>query len=196
LVANRQSKVENKVMGSTKHEKTFVDYDKPYETNIVGLRGVVYFGIGLFLLIVVTFGLMLFLENVMEQQAKDRDAQNPNPMLENVKKKDRLPPEPRLQAAPGFGVGEEGKDRVNLELSAPQSEYWELEKRWKKMWAEGERDPNTGSVVTLPIEDAKQRLLQEGMKARGDQSGLQTMEQSRTQASYTSSGRMQTERRR
>ena len=196
MVANRQSKVENKVMGSTKHEKTFVDYDKPYETNIVGLRGVVYFGIGLFLLIVVTFGLMLFLENVMEQQAKDRDAQNPNPMLENVKKKDRLPPEPRLQAAPGFGVGEEGKDRVNLELSAPQSEYWELEKRWKKMWAEGERDPNTGSVVTLPIEDAKQRLLQEGMKARGDQSGLQTMEQSRTQASYTSSGRMQTERRR
>jgi hypothetical protein len=182
-------------MGSTKHEKTFVDYDKPYETNIVGLRGIVYFGIGLFLLIVVTFGLMLFLQNVMEDQAQERDRQNPNPMLDNVGKKDRLPPEPRLQAAPGFGVGE-GKDRVNLELSAPQSEYWELEKRWKKTWAEGERDPNTGSVVTLPIEEAKQRLLQEGMKARADQSGLQAMEQSRTQASYTSSGRMQTERRR
>lgn len=181
-------------MGSTKHERTFVDYDKPYETNIVGLRGIIYFGIGLFLLIVVTFGLMWFLMNVMEDQAKDRDAQNPNPMLENVGKRDRLPPEPRLQAAPGFGVGE-GKDRVNLELQAPQSEYWELEKRWKKMWAEGERDPNTGSVVTLPIEEAKQRLLKEGMKARADQSGMQTMEDSRTQASYSSSGRMKTERR-
>jgi hypothetical protein len=182
-------------MGSTKHERTFVDYDKPYETNIVGLRGIIYFGIGLFLLIVVTFGLMWFLMNVMEEQAKERDAQKVNPMLENVGKEDRLPPEPRLQAAPGFVVGE-GKDRVNLELAAPQSEYWELEKRWKKMWEEGERDPATGAVVTLPIEEAKQRLLQQGMKVRGDQSGMKAVEESRTQASYTSSGRMNTERRR
>jgi hypothetical protein len=182
-------------MGSTKHEKSFVNYDKPYETNIVGMRGIIYFGVGLFLLIVVTFGLMWFLQNVMEQQAQDRDAQNVNPMLDNVDKRDRLPPEPRLQLAPGFGVGE-GNDRVNLELQAPQAEYWELERRWKKMWAEGERDPNTGAVVTLPIEEAKQRLLQEGMKVRGDESGLRALEESRTHASYTSSGRMNTERRR
>lgn len=182
-------------MGSTKHEKSFVNYDKPYETNIVGLRGIIYFGIGLFLLIVVTFGLMLFFQNKMEELAQDRDAQNPNPMLDNVRKEDRLPPEPRLQAAPGFGVGE-GRDRVNLELQAPQSEYWELEKRWKKEWEEGQRDPTTGSVVTLPIEEAKQRLLQDGMKTRGDQSGMQSMEESRRQASYTSSGRINTERRR
>ncbi len=42
-----------------KHEKTFVDFDKAYETNLIGLRGVIYFGVGLFLLIVVTFGLMI-----------------------------------------------------------------------------------------------------------------------------------------
>ena len=41
-------------MGSTKHEKTFVDYDKTYEQNIIGLKGIVYFGVGLLLLIVVT----------------------------------------------------------------------------------------------------------------------------------------------
>ena len=182
-------------MGSTKHEKTFVNYDKPYETNIVGMRGIIYFGVGLFLLIVVTFGLMWFLMDVMEDQAKERDAQNPNPMLENVGKRDRLPPEPRLQVAPGFGVGE-GSDRVNLELQAPQAEYWELEKRWKKIWAEGECDPNTGAAVTLGIEEAKQRLLQEGMKVRADESGVQALEESRTHASYTSSGRLNTERRR
>ena len=182
-------------MGSTKHERSFVNYDKGYETNIVGLRGIIYFGGFLFLLIVVTFGLMWLLQNVMEDQAKERDAQNPNPMLERVEKKDRLPPEPRLQLAPGFGVGE-GQDRVNLELNAPQSEYWELEKRWKKMWAEGQRDPNTGTVVTLPIEEAKQRLLQEGMKVRPGEDGQKIMEASRTQASYSSSGRLATERRR
>jgi len=50
----------------TKHEKSFVDFDKTYETNVIGLRGIVYFGVGLFLLIVITFGLMLVLQNVME----------------------------------------------------------------------------------------------------------------------------------
>lgn len=36
------------------HEKSFVDYERPYETNIIGLRGVIYFAVGLFLLIVVS----------------------------------------------------------------------------------------------------------------------------------------------
>ena len=38
-------------MGSTKHEKSFVDFEKPYEQNVIGFRGIVYFAVGLFLLI-------------------------------------------------------------------------------------------------------------------------------------------------
>ena len=181
-------------MGDTKHERSFVNYDKGYETNIVGLRGIVYFGVGLFLLIVVTFGLMLFLENVMENQAQERDAQDRNPMLENLPKDERLPPEPRLQAAPGFGVGE-GKDRVNLELKAPQSEYWELQKQWQQMEREGQKDPNTGAVVTLPIEEAKQRLLQQNPKERADANSQKLMDESRMMYSYSSAGRMATDKR-
>ncbi len=128
-------------MGSTKHEKSFVDFDKPYETNTIGMRGIIYFGVGLFILIVITFGLMWYLEKVMEDQANDRDIKEKNLMMENVSKEDRLPPEPRLQAAPGFGVGE-GKDRVNLELQAPASEYQEVSKRWKKIEMEGQRPSN------------------------------------------------------
>jgi hypothetical protein len=108
-------------MASKKHQVTPADYEKPYEQNEIALRGIVGFGIGLFLLIVVTFGLMFMLLNVL----KDYTAKNPtppNPMREN--ERDRLPPEPRLQAAPGFGV-ESAAGRVNLELAAPQSEYWE-----------------------------------------------------------------------
>lgn len=180
-------------MGSTKHEKTFVDYDKSYETNIIGLRGIIYFGIGIFLLIVVTFGLMLVLLNVMEDQAKDADALSPNPM--GMNKTERLPPEPRLQAAPGFGVGE-GRDRVNLELKAPQSEYWELEKQWNKTLADGQKDPNTGTVVTLPIEEAKRKLLEENVKARSGQDAQKTFEESRTFVSYSSAGRLNSDKRR
>ncbi len=85
---------------NTKHEKSFVDYDRTYETNVVGLRGIVYFAVGLFLLIVITFGLMLVLQNVMEDQAAEtKDVKSPMMMNE----RENLPPEPRLQAAPGFG---------------------------------------------------------------------------------------------
>ena len=121
-------------MGKTRHEKTFVDFEKPYEQNIVGLRGIIYFGIGLFLLIVVTFGLMWALQDVMEDQARqDKDNVHPMALPEG---RDRLPSEPRLQSAPGFEVqGPQG--RVNLELSAPQSEYRELRRQWENEWRNG-----------------------------------------------------------
>jgi hypothetical protein len=182
-------------MGSTKHEKSFVGYDKGYETNIVGLRGIIYFAVGLFLLIVVTFVLMLFLQNVMEDQAQERDKQDPNVMMRTMSKEERLPPEPRLQAAPGFGVGE-GKERVNLELKAPQSEYWELEKQWEKIEREGQKDPNTGTAITLGIEEAKKKLLQENVKARSGPDAQKAFEESRMMVSYPSAGRMVTDRRR
>src|SRR5512134_1586142 len=115
-------------MGSTKHEKSFVDFEQPYEQNIIGLKGIFYFGIGLFMLIVITFGLMWALLNVFEDQKVEEMDKERNPMA--MTERDRLPPEPRLQAAPGFGVeGPNGK--VNLELRAPQAEYWELQKQWK-----------------------------------------------------------------
>src|SRR5690349_21228806 len=106
-------------MGSTKHEKSFVDFEQPYEQNVIGLKGIVYFGVGLFLLIVITFGLMFALLNVFESDAQEtKKSENPYMRMTEV---ERLPPEPRLQLAPGFGVqGENG--RVNLELKAPASE--------------------------------------------------------------------------
>ena len=177
-------------MSAPKHEKTFVDYDRAYETNLIGLRGIIYFAVGLFLLIVITFGLMFFLQNVMEDQAKEsKDEKNPM-MMSDI---ERLPPEPRLQAAPGFGVDSEN-GRVNLELRAPQSEYWELERQWEKQWAEGQKDPKTGTVVSLPIEEAKQRLLQANTKARTGEQAQKAIEESRSLVSYSSSGRTESDK--
>lgn len=180
-------------MGATKHEKTFVDYDKGYEKNIIGLRGVIYFAVGLVILVVITFGLMLFLQNIMENGAKERDQLQINPMTQNMKDSERLPPEPRLQAAPGFGV-DSPDGRVNLELRAPQSEYNELHKEWEKQWAEGQKDVKTGTVVTLPIEEAKQKLLQENVKANAN--GQKSFNDSRAFYSYSSAGRLESDKRR
>lgn len=179
-------------MSATKHEKSFVDYDRAYENNLIGLRGIIYFAVGLFLLIVITFGLMFFLLNVMEDQAKEAK-DDKNPMIMNDI--ERLPPEPRLQAAPGFGVdGERG--RVNLELRAPQSEYWELERQWETQWANGQKDPKTGTIVTLPIEEAKQKLLQQNVKVRAGEQSQKSLDESRSIVSYSSAGRTATDKRR
>src|SRR5215213_370505 len=174
-------------MGSTKHEKSFVDYDKTYEQNIIGLKGIVYFGVGLLLLIVVTFVLMFFLLNVLEDQSlKDRDEMIPMRREAIEKNADVfLPPEPRLQVAPGFGAeGENG--RVNLELREPQSEWWELERKWKSDLANGQKDEKTGTVISLPIEEAKNRLIQENVKARPAEQGQKALEESRSIVSYSS----------
>src|SRR5215213_7538417 len=180
-------------MGSTKHEKSFVDYDKPYEQNLIGMRGIIYFGVGLFLLIVVTFGLMWALQNVMEDDAvKDKDKKSPLAMNEQEK----LPSEPRLQTAPGFGVDEE-KGRVNLELKAPQSEYRELQKQWNELWENGQKDEKTNTVVTLPIDEAKKKLLEDrSLKAKSGEEAEKALDETRTFVSYSSSGRTRTDRRR
>lgn len=172
---------------STKHEKSFVGYDRSYETNIIGLRGIIYFAGFLIFLIVITFGLMYFLQNVMEDQAvKTKD--NKNPMMQGAA--ERLPPEPRLQAAPGYGV-ESQSGWVNLELSAPQAEYRALKADWEKMWANGQKDEKTGTVVTLPVGEAVKRLLEQNANtpAADAEKGQKVLDDSRRIVSYSSAGR-------
>ncbi len=172
-------------MGATRHEKSFVDFEKGYEQNIIGLKGIIYFGIGLVLLILITFGLMWALLNVMRDQA-EAAAGPPNPMIMNDR--ERLPPEPRLQAAPGFGIdGPEG--RKNLELLHPQAEYWELRDQWKDLVDNGRKDPKTGVVTALPIEEAKGLLLQQGLKTRTGGSAETLVHDSRAIVSDSSAGR-------
>ena len=89
-------------MGSTRHEKSFVDFDKPYEQNMVGLKGIIYFGIGLLLLIVITFGLMWVFDERPQGSMRRETKSSDNPMA--MTDRERIPPEPRLQLAPGFGI--------------------------------------------------------------------------------------------
>jgi hypothetical protein len=189
-IQNPKSKME--YMGSTKHEKSFVDFDKPYEQNIIGLKGIFYFGIGLLLLIVITFALMWALLDVLEKDAKTEKGQA-GPLA--LSETERLPPEPRLQTAPGFGV-EGPNGRVNLELMAPQAEYWELEKQYMELWEKGGKDPHTGAVSSLPINEAKQRFLEQGVKARSGTEADEAALRSKMYFTDASSGRRAADKRR
>lgn len=167
-----------------------IDLNKPYEDNEIGLRGIMWFGVGLFLLIVITFGLMWALLNVMKDYHRE-NAGPVNPLSMN--EIERLPPEPRLQLAPGFGVESE-KGRVNLELLAPQSEYRELHKQWVVLWERGMKDAKTGTVISLPINEAKERVLKEGLKTRQGAEAEDVYVKANTVISEASSGRVATTR--
>jgi hypothetical protein len=173
-------------MGSTRHEKSFVTFEKGYEQNVVGLKGIVYFGVGLLLLIIITFALMWALLRVFEDNAAE--ANGPNPPL-MMTEKERLPPEPRLQLAPGWGVETENGP-VNLELSQPGAEYRVLHQEWQEMWKNGVRDPKTGVTSMLPIDEAKQKFLEENVKARTDAQSQDEYNSSREFYSDASSGRV------
>ncbi len=109
--------------------------------------------------------------------------------------KESLPPEPRVQGAPGFGVdGPNG--RINIEFRAPQSEYWELQKEWKKIWKDGMKDPKTGAISALSIEDAKKRLLSQNLKSKTGAEAEAAFNASRMSLSDSSSGRKASEKRR
>jgi hypothetical protein len=171
---------------------TPADFEKAYEENEVRLKGIIWFTVGLILLIIVTFVLMWFFLGTMKDFS--RESQGPRSPVA-MSEREKLPPEPRLQAAPGFGV-DSPNGRVNLELRAPQSEYWELEKQWKEMAENGQKDPKTGAVIMLPVEEAKKKLLEESVKAKTGEEAEKLYEESRKFYSDASSGRVASETRR
>lgn len=181
-------------MAKKKHIDTAVDLNIPYEQNEIQLKGIFGFGIGLLLLIIVTFALMWALLNVLEDYRKDELKAGPqNPLA--MSDKERLPPEPRLQLAPGFGV-ESANGRVNLELGEPQAEYRELKRQWDEIWKHGVKDKRTGAVTVMPIDVAKEKLLGQHIKAKSGPDADKVLRESRRYYSEASSGRMASETRR
>jgi hypothetical protein len=180
-------------MSSKKHTDTATGLNKPYEENEIGLRGIFGFAIGLFLLIVVTFGLMWAFLNVLKDNAKQENAAAKNPMA--MTDKERLPPEPRLQLAPGFGV-ESDKGFVNMELQAPGAEYRELRKQWEEIWKNGRKDEKTGMMTIMPIDMAKEKFLTQNAKAKTGAEAEEFYKNARSYISDSSAGRLASEKRR
>ena len=168
------------------HGKTEIDPNATYESNVVGIKGIIYFGIGLFLLIVITFGLMwIFQFWVLEDQANQLDEQNRSPM--SLNQEEMLPPEPRLQSAPGFGVDTQN-GRVGLELAKPQAEYEVIKKEWDRLLKDGEK--KDGTMISMPIEEAKEKIISDKtIKSISEADGEKTLKESKAVVSGANSGR-------
>jgi hypothetical protein len=162
--------------------------DVSHEKSDVNIRSIIMFAGGLLVFGIIVHILMWLMFNYMEDRARKSEPPQRHMALTE---KERMPPEPRLQAAPGFGVNlGEGKELIRLELREPQAEYNEMLKIWKQE-LDGKPDPRTGQV-SMPIEEAKQKILSNGeLKSRSQAEGQQQVDtQGMDIPSYQSSGRM------
>jgi hypothetical protein len=153
--------------------------DVTHEFSDVSVSGIAKFVLGLTVLGVVVFVLMWGLFRFFDTQEETKEPQ-PGPMA--MSPQERLPPEPRLQAAKGFAVRLENGELVNLENKEPEAEYRVLREQWEsdlKCPREQELNVRTGCV---PIDQAMEKVIglpsrvrvtaEEGPGARAEDYGL------------------------
>ena len=141
--------------------------DVKHETSDVYVRGVAKFVVGLLVLTIAVFFLMWGLFRVFEARVKEPQR---SPMA--LSGKDRLPPEPRLQGAPGFGeeLGKTAKpdvEEAKAGAAEPKDPRWEikaLQDQWNDVLKNGPVDKN-GKHYGMPIEKAKEEILKQGLPA-------------------------------
>jgi hypothetical protein len=131
--------------------------DVTHEASDVDVAGVLKFVLALSVLGVAVFVLMWAMFRFLYAQAEKEP--NPGPMA--MKPEERLPPDPRLQAAKGFGVKLETGEWVNLENREPEAEYRVLREQWERQLHCKSMEGNTSANCT-PIEAAIDKLLSGG----------------------------------
>jgi len=128
-----------------------------HEASDVSVRGVGMFVAALTIAtIVISIGVWVLFRYFNAQEAKERGA---GPMA--LSQEERLPPEPRLQAAPGFEVTLEDGQRVNLQNKEPQAEYRVLREEWEKA-LRGELKDQSGKSIAIPIDQAIDQVVSGG----------------------------------
>ncbi|HEY0546354.1 MAG TPA: hypothetical protein VGC91_13330 [Pyrinomonadaceae bacterium] len=165
-----------------------------HEESDVNIKAILQFTVGLLVFAVTVHILMWLMLRTFEAREVKREEKAPaGPMA--LTPKERLPPEPRLQVAPGFGDNLEIGEGKNLELQAPQEEYKILSERWRRVLENGQKDAKTGAMTSIPIEQAIKQIAQQGLPARAAADGQKTYRQAMEIPSYPSSGRMMEVRR-
>jgi len=144
--------------------------DVTHEVSDVHIGGIAKFVVGLFILMVASFILMWAMFRMLESKTVDAPR---SPMA--LTEKDRLPPEPRLQSAPGFAeeldktaqAQKEKKAELSPQITgntpAPKDPMWEirvLRDQWNEVLKNGPVDQN-GQHYGMPIEQAKEQVLKQ-----------------------------------
>jgi hypothetical protein len=130
--------------------------DITHEVSDVNTRGILWFVLFLAGLIALSLLLLRGMFNLFESWAKT--AEGERPVMARTAE-ERLPPEPRLQGAPGYTV--EGQ---KLELREPQAEWKVVHRKWEEeLKSYGVVDPDQ-KIARLPIEEAIKTIARDGIK--------------------------------
>jgi hypothetical protein len=136
--------------------------DVTHETSDVNVGGILKFVIGLTIFGILVNILMWGIFRVFDAQEQAKEPK-PGPMAMTTK--ERLPPEPRLQAAPGFEVKLANGEIVKLANREPEAEYRVLREQWErqlycKKATEHAPEPATADhPACLPIDTAIDNLF-------------------------------------
>src|SRR5215210_7417700 len=157
------------------HETPDVSYitnpDVAHEESDVAVRPLLWFVGGLTLFTIVTCLAMLLMFKYFQGREESQELK-PSPLARRGE--ERLPPEPRLQLAPGWQVTTDDGERHDLSYAAdnagrvpqPWSEYLVVNEEWKRE-AEGYgwADQQAGTV-RVPIEHAMRVYLERRQAGR------------------------------
>jgi hypothetical protein len=135
-----------------------------YEVSDVELRGIIVFLIGLTVMTVVVYLLMFLMFTLLNTREVQTENKQQSPLA--LSEKERLPPEPRLQSAPGFaeqlgkevGVKEGG---TSADTRTPKDRTWELDQlqeKWAEELKDGPKDQN-GNPVGISIAEAEKQII-------------------------------------
>ena len=143
--------------------------DVTHEVSDVHISGIAKFVVALSILMIGSFLLVWGMFRVFDARIKEPQR---SPMA--LSDKERLPPEPRLQGAPGFGEGLEKTATTESGAIAgagrnqPKSPLWEIKAvrdQWNDVLEHGPIDKD-GKRYGMPIERAKEEILRQGLPAR------------------------------
>ena len=162
-----------------------------HETSDINVNGVLTFVVALTILTIAVYIGMVLLFNQFQGQAQKEPS--PGPMAW-TRAEDRLPPEPRLQSAPGFGATLSDGSKLNLEKREPQAEYRALLADWNKN-LEGQSKDASGNAVSIPISEAiKKVIASQSLQSRGGDSPQNVEDNAITSPTAASSGRVSEKR--
>jgi len=138
--------------------------DVMHEESDVAVRPLLWFvgGLTAFTVIVCIVVLLMFMYFQRREESQELEA---SPLARQGA--ERLPPEPRLQLAPGFGVKSDDGKFHDLSYQAktdhvpqPRSEYLLIRDEWRRELEDyGWADQQAGTV-RIPVEQAMQLYLQ------------------------------------
>jgi len=161
-----------------------------HETSDININGVLVFVVSLTIMTIAVFVGLSFLFGQFQKQAQSEP--KPGPMA--LQKEERLPPEPRLQAAPGFEITLRDGGKVDLATREPQAEYKALLDEWNKE-LNGQLKDASGNPTSMPIEEAIHKVLAgEGLPARTKQAPNKLEDYAISSPTAASSGRVSEKR--